>query len=119
VLYLLDTNVALYLLKGRLVNPLPPGQYSVSLITEMELLSYPDLTPSEEASIHQFLSQVEICMLTSDVKETAIELRKNHRLKLPDAIIAATAKALGAVLVTNDSKLLSVSEFQTQSTPFI
>lgn len=36
---LLDTNVVLYFLGGRLTNPLPSGQYFVSVITEIELLS--------------------------------------------------------------------------------
>jgi predicted nucleic acid-binding protein len=36
---LLDTNVALYLLGGRLAEPLPSGSYGVSVITEMELLA--------------------------------------------------------------------------------
>ena len=35
---LLDTNVALYLLGGRLAEPLPGGNYGVSVVTEMELL---------------------------------------------------------------------------------
>ena len=38
--YLLDTNAVIYLLSGRLVLPLPDGQYSVSIITEIELLSF-------------------------------------------------------------------------------
>lgn len=43
-LILLDTNVVLYFLGGRLMNPLPSGQYFVSVITEIELLSYPSLS---------------------------------------------------------------------------
>ena len=35
---LLDTNVALYLLGGRLAVPLPVGDYGVSVLTEIELL---------------------------------------------------------------------------------
>ena len=38
---LLDTNVALYLLGGRLAESLPAGAYGVSVITEMELLAWP------------------------------------------------------------------------------
>jgi len=37
---LLDTNVALYLLGGRLAQPLPIGSYGISVITEMELLAW-------------------------------------------------------------------------------
>jgi hypothetical protein len=40
---LLDTNAVLYLLGGRLAEALPPGEYLTSVITEMEMLSYPSL----------------------------------------------------------------------------
>lgn len=55
-LILLDTNVVLYLLGGRLANPLPSGQYVVSVITEIELLSYPTLPSDEEIQIRDFLT---------------------------------------------------------------
>lgn len=38
--YVLDTNVALYFLSGRLVNSLPVGQFYLSLISEIEMLSF-------------------------------------------------------------------------------
>ncbi|MGH9397948.1 MAG: hypothetical protein ACRD18_13995 [Terriglobia bacterium] len=44
----LDTNAILYLLGGRLAQPLPPGFYFASVITEMELLSYPSLDTAAE-----------------------------------------------------------------------
>lgn len=43
-LIVLDTNIALYYLGGRLTTPLPSGLYHASIITEMELLSYPNLS---------------------------------------------------------------------------
>ena len=51
---LLDTNVALYLLGGRLAEPLPSGSYGLSVITEMELLAWPSLTPEEEQKIRVY-----------------------------------------------------------------
>ena len=45
---LVDTNVALYHLGDRLDEPLPPGQYFISVITEIELLSYPALEDGRE-----------------------------------------------------------------------
>ena len=46
--------------------------------------------------------------LTEEIRELAIDLRRRHALKLPDAIVAATALSLQAQLVTNDTKLLHV-----------
>jgi hypothetical protein len=39
----LDTNVILYLLGGKVAQPLAPVRYFVSVVSEMELLSYPSL----------------------------------------------------------------------------
>lgn len=70
--YVLDTNVVLYLLGGRLAEHLPEGEYCVSVITEMELLSYPILKAGEEAAVRSCLSDLAIVGLTGDIKEKAI-----------------------------------------------
>lgn len=105
----LDTNVVLYLLADRLADPLPPAAFFVSVITEMELLSYPLLNPGEEAAIHDFLCDVTVCDWSPDVKVAAITLRRQYRLKLPDAVVAATALSLRAELLTNDTKLQGIA----------
>jgi predicted nucleic acid-binding protein len=102
----LDTNAILYLLGGRLVESLPRGQYFISVISEMELLSYPLRDKSAQTKIESFLSEITIVGLIEPVKKVAIQLRREHQLKLPDAIVAATALSLGATLITNDAKLL-------------
>jgi predicted nucleic acid-binding protein len=106
---LLDTNVALYLLGGRLAFPLPSGDYGVSVITEMELLSWPSLTTGEETCVNAFLSSVTICELTPAIRVRAVRLRREERLKLPDAIVCATALEHGVELWTNDVRLGKVS----------
>jgi hypothetical protein len=104
----LDTNAILYLLGGKLAQPLTPALYFVSVISEMELLSYPSLDDAASAQIRRFLSEVTVVELTEEIRELAIGLRRQHTLKLPDAIVAATALSLQAQLVTNDTKLLRV-----------
>jgi hypothetical protein len=52
----LDTNAILYLLGGKLAYPLPEGQYFISIISEMELLSYPSLEEFAQSKIEGFLS---------------------------------------------------------------
>ncbi len=114
-LILLDTNVVLYFLGGRLTNPLPLGQYFVSVITEIELLSYPSLSSDEEVRIRDFLAKITVVELESSIKDLAITFRKQYRLRLPDAIIAATAQVLKATLFTNDVRLANLTEINTQS----
>jgi predicted nucleic acid-binding protein len=80
----------------------------------MELLSYPLLDESAQSKIESFLSEVAIIGLSESVKKLAIRLRREHQLKLPDAIVAATAQSLGAALVTNDAKLLRLPSLPSQ-----
>ena len=112
---LLDTNVILYLLEGRLTEPLASGQYFVSVITEIELLSYPSLGSYEEMQIRKFLRNTTVVRIENHIKERAIAFRKIYRLKLADAIIKATAKSLDATWFTNDLELTNLTEIRTQS----
>ncbi len=107
---ILDTNAVLYFLGGRLADDLPDGDYFVSVITEIELLSYPSLDVAAEAQIRAFLQEVSVVSLSRAVIDLTIQLRKEHALKLPDAIIAATAAGLDAKLLTNDDKLFRIPE---------
>jgi len=110
----LDTNAILYLLGGKLSQPLPTCQYFISVISEMELLSYPLLDESAQSKIETFLSEITIIGLSESVKKQVILLRREHQLKLPDAIVAATALNLGATLITNDAKLLRLPNLSSQ-----
>ena len=105
---LLDTNVALYLLGGKLTAPLPVGDYGLSVISEMELLSWPSLTAQEEIRVQAFLRTVTLCELTQGIRRQAVRLRREERLRLPDAIICATALEHQMELWTNDQRLLNV-----------
>ncbi len=102
--YVLDTNVALYLLGGRLVNPLPVGEFYLSVISEIEMLSYPAISEPERLKVQQFLSQVVVIGIDETVKNYTIALRKKYRLKLPDAIVCASALSTNSVLLSNDAQ---------------
>ena len=75
-----------------------------SVVVRMELLAKPGLPPDELAKIRAFLGSVTVVPLTEEVEEEAIAIRRDVKLKLPDAIVAATAVKLGAVLLTNDNE---------------
>lgn len=105
VTIVLDANIVLHLLGGRLASPLSSGAYAVSIITEMELLSFPGIMPAEEAAIQEFLKDVRVLDLTPSIRSAAIRLRRATGLKLPDAIVGAASETLGAELFTNDERL--------------
>jgi predicted nucleic acid-binding protein len=72
----LDTNAVLYFLGGRLAEPLPDADFYISVITEIELLSYPLLSNEEETAICDFLADVTIIELNQAIKQSAISLRQ-------------------------------------------
>jgi predicted nucleic acid-binding protein len=107
--YLLDTNVVIGLFRGEewarsfIAQAQGAGaRLGVSVVTRMELLSFPDLESAEEDKIRELLAIVEVLPLTDVVEKGAIELRKRHRFKLPDAIVAASALAANSRLVSAD-----------------
>ncbi len=106
--YVPDTNICVYLLGNTLVSPPPLGGYFVSAITEIELFSKPGLSSSEEQGIRTLLSGMAIIQLPPDVRDEAARIRIATGLKLPDAIIAATALVLGAELLSNDRQMSRV-----------
>lgn len=113
-----DTNIVLYYLGGRLLEFPPAGnRICLSVVSEIELLSYSKITEAEERRIRQFIAASTIIGISQEVKVSTIEIRRRYKLKLPDAIICATAFALGASLLTNDVLLKKVSEIQTIPVP--
>jgi predicted nucleic acid-binding protein len=60
------------------------------------------ITSAEETSIRNFLSDIIVVPITDNVEREAIAIRRNTKMKLPDAIIAATAIALDAEVLSVD-----------------
>jgi len=58
---------------------------------------------------------IDIIDLNTEVKGKTIYLRKKYNLKLPDAIISATAYAIEAILITSDKQLHQITEFKSIS----
>jgi hypothetical protein len=107
---LLDTNAVLLILGSEKVfNSLEGKELFVSVITELELFSYPDLKKEEERSITFFLIKSTIIYISREIKSKAIEYRKKYKLKLPDAIICATAASKKLTLISNDKQLKKIS----------
>lgn len=113
--YLLDTNAVIYLQQGRLLEPLPVGFYGISVITEMELLSFTGLDETQTAWLKKFIGAVTSIQLDVKVKDRAIQLRRENRLKIPDAIIVASALVCDVALVTYDRELVGLPDLRLHS----
>jgi hypothetical protein len=101
----LDTNVVIYLQKGLLRESLPLGRYFLSVISEIELFSFAGLSSAQEEALRDLCADVAVAGITEEIKGEAIRLRREHRLRVPDAIVGATALCLDAELLTNDVAL--------------
>lgn len=108
----MDTNIALYYLGGDtvLANLLDEREVFLSIITEMEMLGYPGISEAEIKQVKAFIVDCQVLDLTPAVKERAIELRRKYNLKLPDAIIAATAVEFNLPLISADNIFSRVAE---------
>lgn len=118
--FLFDTNTIVYYLQGRrewvsFIDDTTMSERYASVITRMELLSFPGISSEEEERIRRFLADLAIIPLDDAIENTAIAIRRTARLKLPDAIVAATALSMGATLITGDQKLAALEWLDFQS----
>ena len=117
---LLDMNAVIALLNGNAnLNQMcsQATWIGISIITELEFLSFPGLSAGDAALFQQFKSRVQVISLEESnavLKSTTIQLRQSFGIKLPDAIIAASAVIQQADLVSNDSVFGRVSALRTQ-----
>jgi predicted nucleic acid-binding protein len=98
-----DTNILIDFLNSNAAARRELSRYqerAVSLVTWMEVL----VGAEDEDESRAFLARFEVIGLSEAVAELAVKLRRAHRMKLPDAVIWATAKAEGALLVTRNTK---------------
>ena len=109
---LVDTNVILDLYhrrfspeqEAKIKEILEGEQYAISVVNKIELLGYPELLPDEIAFLTKVIGKATIIPLSDEIAEKAIELKQVKRIKLPDAIIAATAIIYGAKVLTRNTK---------------
>jgi hypothetical protein len=111
--YVLDTNILIYPFSGQLAEVIPDGKQGYSVITEIELRSFQSLTQTAADKIQQALSLMTRFELNDAVREQTILLRRNHKMKLPDAVIVATAMVQESVLISNDERLHRINGLQT------
>ena len=108
--YLWDTNTAIYYLQqlfppdaekfmDDLLNEEKPV---ISAITEIELLCWKTATEKDLRILHNFINDALVLELEQPIKQKTADIRKVHRIKLPDAIIAATALVYDLTLLSRN-----------------
>jgi predicted nucleic acid-binding protein len=110
--YIWDTNTVIYYLQqifperveifvDTLLDESPPA---ISSITEIELFSWKNATKTDVEMVEAFVNDSSIIELEKPVKIKAAEIRRLHSIKLPDAIIAASALVYDLTLITRNTK---------------
>jgi predicted nucleic acid-binding protein len=108
--YLIDSNTVIDYLSGKLpqngmlfldqlINNIP----NISVITKIEVLGY-KTTLEASLLLNGFVDDSAVYALSDEIVKKTIEIRKEHKIKIPDAIIAATAMTNGLVLVSRNTK---------------
>lgn len=104
--YLLDTNTVIDYLGAKLPVSAMTGMSSIidagpviSVINKIELLGF-STDPATYTLLTDFVQAATVLDLTAPIVDLTIDLRRKYSIKLPDAIIAATA-------LFHDRKLLS------------
>ena len=114
--YFLDTNAIVQLLAGNqeVLHILSGAEYvATSVICVLEFLAFPDLDEHDKKLFQTFIAQLDVYDLMirdKPLTEKVLDLRRSRALKLPDAIIAASAKLTNSRLLTADKKLLGLAD---------
>jgi hypothetical protein len=121
--YLLDTNILIYYFNGNMecavkdkVSLLIRESFQISIISKMEFLGFP-FNLQERQKAEQFVECATIKSLSDEIVQHVIDIRKEKSIKLPDAIIAATAVQYSAILVTRNTKDFKALALETYN-PF-
>lgn len=124
--WLLDSNV----LMGYLNRDAAPGFLeragrcfaegsAISVISYIEVLGWRGHDERSRAAADQLLRRLPLIDLTADVVERTIALRCRHAIKLPDAVIAASALVEGLTLVTRNVQDFVRIEGLVVDNPFV
>ncbi|MEM9339267.1 MAG: type II toxin-antitoxin system VapC family toxin [Bacteroidota bacterium] len=115
VKYLWDTNTSIYYLQQQfppsaeqfIDHSLSDSSPAISAITEIELLCWKTASEKDLEVLRNFINDSLVFELENDIKLKTADIRKAHKIKLPDAIIAATALIHDLTLLTRN-----VSDFK-------
>lgn len=109
--FLADTNCFIYLLdENPLLLPFTSEVWAFSYITEIELLSKRNLKQEEDSLIRAMLETCYKINHTQAITDLAIKLKRSNNIKLPDAIIAASAQLMRLPLLTADKGFSNVKD---------
>lgn len=107
--YLIDTNILIYHFADAIpgeeqdkIKSIFKKSFNMSIISKIEFLGWKKHTKRGFNEAKEFLQKSKVIYIDEEIASRTIELRKFHSIKLPDALIAATAQCMNLTLVTRN-----------------
>ena len=109
--YMIDTNILIYALYGsEFIKQYVPSSPFISFVTEIEILGQINIEDAELQTRQLALDYCTIIPFSNLIKKRTILLKQLYQIKLPDAIIAATAIIEGYTLISADRGFKKINE---------
>lgn len=109
--YLIDTNVVIDYMSDLFpreilleLDRIFSESYAISVINKIELLGFVHIPDEKEQKLHRIVQDSNLVYLHDGIVEETISIRKKIKIKLPDAIIAASALTLDVTLITSNTR---------------
>ena len=106
--YLIDTNILIYHTSGSQVttdfitNLIANNSFNISILTKIEFLGWDRHTPEGFEKCKKLIETATIYPVDESIANKAIDLKREKKIKLADAVIAATALLNNLKLVTRN-----------------
>lgn len=123
--FLVDTNILIYHTRGSsrstefLADLISRSSFFISILTEIEFLGWDKHTPEGFEKCKKLIETARIYPVNEAVATRAIELKRKTRIKLADAVIAATAIEQGLNLATRNTEDFKAVEGIVVFNPFV
>ena len=109
-MYLVDTNILIYYFNNDIpkdsvdkIEEIFSQHFNISIITKMEFLGFRGHNENSFKQAKSFIMNANAIGLDHVISDRVVDIRRSHNIKLPDAIIAATAIENDLILVTRNT----------------
>jgi predicted nucleic acid-binding protein len=123
--FLIDTNILVYYYEGLIpanavqeLDKIFRQSFNISIISKIEFLGWPKYDEEQYQKAVLFIEGANVISLSEEIVTTAIRIRREKSIKLPDAVIAATCRVNNFTLVTRNQKDFSGIDRLKINNPF-
>jgi predicted nucleic acid-binding protein len=110
---LADTNFLINVSQDNpIVYPFLDIDICISFITEIELLGVFSINKTQKINVQKMLNSCFVMEMNLEIKQKTIQLKQKYKLKLPDAIIAATAIHYNLPFISSDADFKNIKELE-------